>query len=563
MYKNFKVYVNFIFFIIIIFFIASNTIFSAEINLIPNSSVETTTTASVPDNWLQDNWGTKNAQFIYKDEGYQSDKSLYVKVSKWQDGDAKWYFEPVAVQPNTDYVYSDFYKSNVRTSIVAMSLDAEGNPTYFDVSTKVQRSGLVGWRQATYTFRTLPDTKSITIFHLIGRNGWLQIDNANLSLKSGVVIKDFVPNNSVEIVSAIDSNLPNHWLQSSWGTNTPIYEYSNDGHDGTRSVKLTITEYVDGDAKWDYTPQALAAGNDYKFSAWYKTDTNPHVVARYLMNDGTEAFYGMSEPIADGTGWQYYSDVFPVPTGVKGVSVFFFLMNNGTVQVDDYHVVPYNYVGFNQPIVTITFDDGFESNANTVLPILEKYGFKVTYCYATKYLEEQPDQIPNFLKITNAGHEACAHSVNHTDLTLETIEIIDNELSQSKSYIENLTGQIVTDFTSPFSAYNSTVIQEIKKYFTGHRTTDEGYNSKDNLDPYKLKVQNMQINTTLAEFQKWVNKAKADKTWLILVYHFVDEGKDLTQFDTKKADFESQMQWLKTSGVKVMRMDNALAEVQK
>ncbi len=558
----YKYSIGILVFMYILFFNNTNFVFSLSDNIVLNPSVESATVSSAsPDNWLQDTWGNNTPQFIYKNTGHTSNHSLYIKMSGWNTGDAKWYFTPVNVIPDTDYIYSDYYMSNVKTSIVAMSLDAQGTPTYFDVSTVVPASNSV-WKQATYTFRTLPTTKTITIFHLIQKNGWLQTDDYNLSQQTGTVVSSYVPNNSMEIVSPVDSSLPNHWLQSSWGDNTPLYEYANNGHDGSRSVKLTMTNYVSGDAKWDYTPQVLPRSKDYQFTAWYKTDTIPHVVVHYIKNDGTEDFFGLSDPEPIGIDWQQYKGVFSVPQNVKKLSIYFFLSNNGFLQTDNYQITPYQYTGFNRPIVTLSFDDGFESNVNTVLPVLDKYGFKATHCYATTYLEGQPTQISSLLKISKDGQETCDHTVNHYDLTTQSISTIDYELSHSQNFLANTTGQQITDFATPFGSYNLNVIQEIKKYFKSHRTTDEGYNSKDNLNPYKILVQNMQVNTTLAQFQQWVNKAKTDNTWLVFLYHAVDVPGGLDQFDTKKADFDAQMKWLASTGITVKPINQALVEVQ-
>lgn len=62
-----------------------------------------------------------------------------------------------------------------------MSLDASGIPTYIDVATKVNASAN-NWTQFTGTIRTLPTTVSLTVFHIVERNGWLQIDDSYLRL---------------------------------------------------------------------------------------------------------------------------------------------------------------------------------------------------------------------------------------------------------------------------------------------------------------------------------------------------------------------------------------------
>lgn len=377
---------------------------------------------------------------------------------------------------------------------------------------------------------------------------------------AATTVTDFVPNNSVEDVSAIDGTLPEQWVHSGWGTNTPIYQYSTDGRDGSRSVKITMTNYVSGDAEWDYTPQALNRGQDYRFTVWYKTDTLPRVVAHYIKDDGSEDFFGLPDPEPTNTDWQQYSDVFTVPADVKAVSVYMFLSSNGTLQTDDYHITPYKYVGFNRGLLTFTFDDGFEQNITTALPVLNQYGFKTTQCVSTQYVEGVPAQITNMQTFTSGGHEICSHSVTHPFLTQTSTAQVDYELSHAQSFLQSITGQSITDFSSPFGDYNVAVNTEIQKYYKSHRTTDEGFNSKDNLNPYRLRVQNMQNSTTLAQFQSWVNKAKTDQTWLILLYHVVG-SQTPEQFDTNQADFNAQMQWLASSGLAVKRWDQALAEV--
>ena len=118
-------------------------------------------------------------------------------------------------------------------------------------------------------------------------------------------------------------------------------------------------------------------------------------------------------------------------------------------------------------------------------------------------------------------------------------------------------GRSVPNFASPYGDYNQTVNAEIKKLYGSHRTVNEGYNSKDNFDAYRLRVQNIFSTTKASEVQAWVERAKADKTWLILVYHRV--ANDPGTYDSYVADFDAQMAAIKASGVQVKTMAEALA----
>jgi len=533
-----------------------------DANLITNPSLETANTAgTAPVGWSTGNWGTNTASFQYANTGYASNRSAYVSVSGYQSGDAKWYFNPVNVNPNTTYTFSEAYQSSIPTHIVAESIDANNVASYFDVAATVAASP-TNWTLVTYQVPTKATTKQLTIFHVVEANGWLRTDN--FSLTPPAQAPNPVPNYSMEQAST--TTLPVDWVHGKWGTNTPTYQYvTNDGHDGTHSVKLTMASYQSGDAEWDFTPQPLTRGADYRFTAWYKTNTIPHVVAHYIKDDGTEDFFGLPDPEPGtnaATTWQQYSDVFSVPQDVQAVSLYFFLGNNGWVQTDDYHITPYQYTGFNRGLVSLTFDDGFEENITTALPVLDQYGFKATHCFATQYVEGIPQAEQEVKQIAADGQEICAHTVTHPWLTQDTTAQVDYELSHSQQYLQQLTGQQVKDFASPYGDYNASVNTEIQKYFQSHRTTDEGFNSKDNLNVYRLRVQNMQPTTTLAQVQQWVNKAKADHTWLILIYHVISTDQaNMDAFDTYKPDFDAQMAWLAQSGITVERWDQARAEV--
>ncbi len=529
-------------------------------NLILNPSLETANGAGTqPANWLSNKWGTATTTFTYPVAGQEGTKAAKITTTAYTSGDAKWYFADVLVTAGQQYTFSDYYKATVPTQLVVRYTSTTGVLSYDTVATLPVAAA---WQASNATFTPPVGTASVTMFHIIYAVGTLEVDN--FSLTTGTTpppVTNHVPNSSVE-QSAGTPAIPTDWHGENWGTNTPTYEYVNEGYDGTKSVKVTVTNYVDGDAKWAYTPQVLTRGGDYAFSAWYKTNTIPHVVAQYIKDDGSEEFFGMSDPQPNGSGWQQYNGVFSVPSDVQAVSVFFFISNNGWVQTDKYSVTPYTYPTFNRGLVTLTFDDGFEQNITTALPVLNLYGLKATHCNATQYVEGIPAQVTNLQTYVAHGQEICSHTVSHPSLLQATTAQLTYELTHSQTFLKSITGQSVSNFSSPFGEYNAAINTEIAKYYSSHRTTDEGYNSKDNFDAYRLKVQNMQQDTTLAEFQSWVNKAKQDKTWLILVYHVVNTSPSLEQFDTKKVDFDAQMAWLSTAGVTVQRWDQSLAEVK-
>ena len=152
---------------------------SLTANLIANASVETAN-GSLPANWNEGNWGTNTTTFTYMNNNANTGThSLYINMTKHVSGDAKWYFDNVMVQPNQKYTYSDFYKSNIATEIDAQYTDTSGKLSYAYLSAPAASS--TSWTASNVSFTTPANVKSLTIFHVINKVGWLQTDDFSLA----------------------------------------------------------------------------------------------------------------------------------------------------------------------------------------------------------------------------------------------------------------------------------------------------------------------------------------------------------------------------------------------
>jgi peptidoglycan/xylan/chitin deacetylase (PgdA/CDA1 family) len=522
-------------------------------NLFANGSLETAN-GTVPASWTNNKWGTNTASFTYENTGRTGTKSVKTTMTAFTDGDAKWYAEPVNVVAGKTYIYRDYYKSNVVTPVVVAFIDAAGNWTFLE---KPNAPASTDWKQYETSFTVPAGATKATVLHVLNSVGNLTLDDVLLQVAAPST-PETVPNNSLEL----GAPTPTGWSSSKWGNNTATHEHVNEGHTGTKSVKVTMSNYVDGDAKWFFDPiNTLTPGKQYRFTAWYKGTALPHAVALYIDETGKEQYVGLPSPqTVSATTWTKYTDTLTVPANAKWVSVFFFVNQNGWLQTDDYSIADYHPNGFNNALLTLTFDDGHEENATTALPILNQHGLKSTQCYATSFLEGQSQQIiDGALAFHNSGHEICSHTVTHPFLTQQNDTQLNHELQHSQDYLESLIGGPVRNFASPYGDYNAHVNDVIDGIYRSHRTVDEGFNSKDNFNIYRLRVQNILDTTTAAQVQQWIEQAKADKTWLILVYHRVANNPG--PYDSFISDFTAQMQVVKDSGITVKTMNAALDEV--
>ncbi|MDB5167569.1 MAG: hypothetical protein JWN26_714 [Candidatus Saccharibacteria bacterium] len=535
-------------------------------NLIANSSFETAN-GTDPASWNRGGWGTNTATLSYVTGGaHTGNRSIEAKISNYTSGDTKWYATPVAVVPGSTYTYSDYYKSGVPTLIVAALTNTNGVDSYQDLTTAPVATS---WTAYSDTITIPAGIQAITIYHLLNTVGVLDIDDTSLTVTGTVTtppVTNYIPNSSVE---SGNSTGPTGWNKDNWGTNTAAFSYVNgDAHTGSRSTKVTISNYASGDAKWYFAPiTTLTPGSQYKYSVWYKTNTSPSAVATYLDAQGVSHYFDLSILHTGGettsSAWQQYSSTFEVPSDAVALSIFFLINSNGWLQTDDASITPYTPIGFNEPMISLTFDDGWSSIYNYGLPLLQKYGFVSTQYLISGYLNQ-----PSYMTTAQAqafqaaGSEIGSHTVSHPDLTTLTSAQLTSELADSQTTLRQLFGSsVAADFASPYGSYNDTVIAAIQQYYQSHRSVNEGYNTKDNFDPYDILVQNITTSTTPADVADWVANASAENAWLVIVYHNVNPTGVFDDYTVSTANLDAELQIVKNSGIPVKTTNQALTEI--
>lgn len=389
---------------------------------------------------------------------------------------------------------------------------------------------------------------------LIENINTINIDNNNIGTQ-------YIENCSVEETDKTDVCRPENWSYNHWGNNKAKFTYLDEGRFGNHSLKIEVSDYIDGDAKWVFKPVRLSSG-EYIFSNYYRSDVDTKVIVSVTIDDGSIEYIDLPIALAS-ESWAKYEECFEISEHGDAATVYHLLSQDGYLITDDYQIKPYDYEGFNQGMVTITFDDGWEQNTQTALPIMQKYGFKSNQFYATDYIENSWVSNPKELiqKFIDDGHEIGSHSITHPYLTTLSKEEVNYELKESKSFLENYLNINIEYFATPYGDYNGSVKENIMQHYNVHRTAiDFGFNSKDNFDLSRLKSMSVLATTTASDIEKWVKKAKEENLWLILLYHRVADDPNI--YDTTPEMFEKHMQVIKEADLKVVTFSEAISEIE-
>lgn len=108
----------------------------------------------------------------------------------------------------------------------------------------------------------------------------------------------------------------------------------------------------------------------------------------------------------------------------------------------------------------LTFDDGYISNFDIVLPLL-----KQTDCTAIFFIITEKIDTPGYLswsqvrELHNAGMTIGSHSVSHSDMRCLSLAKQREELLLSRLCIEDRLGAAVTSFSFPFGRFNNGLVK--------------------------------------------------------------------------------------------------------
>lgn len=528
----------------------------ASANLIANPSFETVSASGLPESWSQGGYGSNTAVFVYPDQNaYIGQNAATVEITQYFDGDAKWYFDPVAVTPGT-YQFSDHYRSDISTYLVARYTSPTGAFSYFDLAT-LQPSA--GWTNASVSFTVPSDAAQMTIFHLISGKGYLSIDDLSLTAyvlpelpqPPAPTASNLILNPSFEYADG--TGMPTGWFQGNWGFNQSSFAYPAQGYDGGKAAKVEIFSYSDGDAKWYFSPISAKANYRYVFSDYYQSSAQSVVEAYIKMTDNTGQYIRLGTlPAAE--NWTKFTANFSVPANASSIIVYHFIETVGWLTVDEYVLAENGNAGLAKGMVSLDFDDGWLSAYKLGLPIFNNAGFKTTQNIFTNGFNDPANYVTvNQVKIMQSrGNEIGCHSASHADLAAITDPaVLANEIGGARAILASKGIQTNT-FAYPYGSYNSTVQAAVKSAgFASARSSDTGYNTKD-ANKYALMIQSVENTTTISQVKAWINSAKKNKTWLILLFHEVATNTSGRQYSVTPNMLKQIAAYLKTQQVPVV-----------
>jgi hypothetical protein len=543
---------------------------SAE-NLLSGGSFDDYGPNGVPTGWQLRNSGVMDMETAHP-QGYVGGQALTIKISDYKSGDAELVSPNVPLQKSADYLFKGFYRSNATFDLLARF-------TYADGSSNLQMVRTFGQSDSSWT--TLSDAfdtgamhaQSVQFVYRFYGSGSIELDDTYLETNNEIALPAEVTtqNNLFSNTEFVDMHgtMPRSWLAYHSGENTAKFALAGTGM-ANPYLHLETSEFRSGEAKWQQAPLTADPLHRYGFGVRYRSSEPAYVVVEYVLADGNRKFDTIAT-LHPADEWTDIHADFQAPSDAATMFASVILRSNGTLDTSNYllnDITKSGPIAWQRPLVSLTFDDGDESAYQNGLPILRQYKLPATF-----YVNPATVDTPNFmatsqlLDLKKQGSEIASQGYDNVDLTTVNANRLSSELKESRDYLNRTFSQHTTDFASPFGAVDAQTLPVIKSVYSSQRGNVDGVNTRQNFDPYNLRVLYIGSETSLHSVQSDITEAQSENGWLILVYHQV--GSETTSQEESGrntnlsiANFTSQIKAIAQSDITVLPVNAALREVE-
>jgi peptidoglycan/xylan/chitin deacetylase (PgdA/CDA1 family) len=346
--------------------------------------------------------------------------------------------------------------------------------------------------------------------------------------------------------------------------NTPIarYSYRQDPSDHFAYLHINTTKNTpkgDIPAAWLMKPVAVAPEKTYVYSFYYRSNVPVHVAAEYTA--GNKQHYQKVTTLDPSKAWQQFTAHF---SNTVSTANFRMDINNtakGYVDTRDFNIHEIAPASLGKGMVSVTFDDGWQSAADKAAPLFEKYHIKTTQYIISDVAARGVSGYMNYgtiRRLREAGNEIGSHTLNHCNQTLLSSSDLTNNATKSKQMLEKEKLGPIKSFAYPLGRYNKKTQAAYEKTYPLIRSSDFGYNDRY-FDETNIHSIGVLSTTSDKEFRSWLDYAKTHKVWVVLAYHKVGGS---GTYNLTASKLESQLKMIKSSGLDIKLLSKAANSIR-
>jgi peptidoglycan/xylan/chitin deacetylase (PgdA/CDA1 family) len=230
--------------------------------------------------------------------------------------------------------------------------------------------------------------------------------------------------------------------------------------------------------------------------------------------------------------------------------------------------------GGDKAAVSLTYDDGLDSQIDRVIPALDALGFRATF-FLTGYNIQW--RLKDWAKIAAAGHEIGDHTMNHPCALsgYSAARFQREEIAPTQTLLASEDGEIRPRLyaypcgyiglgAGPPRERHARYLDLVRQTFAAARTTVGPPN-----DPYRVPAEPYRLHAFEPTYEadnvraafRYLNQAMASGAWAILVFHDVLPAVK-SEGDTSVATHQRILEWIKSQPLWVSPMGEALDYIE-
>jgi len=362
--------------------------------------------------------------------------------------------------------------------------------------------------------------------------------------QGGTAGENLIANSALEHPQPKDIKKPYGWQNGHWGENHADFKYlETGGINNSRAVKIWISSYRGGDAKWYFDYIKVRGGQRYRFSDWYKSDANTTVA---LCTDTENLILNLMVPPA--ANWSKTETTFTMPLDATRATVFHLLSANGNLTTDNYNFAPVGFEetdrSFRAPLVSLIFIGGDPQKywAATKTIGMKPYYWKATFYVRPVFALDDGKYSPNGLMIDRIGWFGNEIALDISANDPDRAQKMGTALAIAKTRWQ-VTGSIAFPPEVQNFSENSLNLSD----FTSGLGLENGVNLPSGFDRYGLmSINGDKLDTD--DFKKTMDQAIKNKAWLIIRYRGVPP--------------KDHLDWLLANNIDPLPICEALEEIK-
>lgn len=307
---------------------------------------------------------------------------------------------------------------------------------------------------------------------------------------------------------------------------------------------------------WIPNSVAVTPKRAYAYGFEYRSNVPVQVAIEYTVDGNNDTNQTSVVTLNPSTVWQAFTAHIDNTNNITSFRIIVTGASPGQTDTRAFKVHQIPDAKLPKGIVSVTFDDGWQSVNTEATDLLKQYGIRSTQYVVSSVADLNVEgymDITTLKRLKDAGHEIGSHSLTHCNQTLLSPTSMSDNASFSKEVLESRGLGPIKSFAYPLGQYNQATQDIFTKQYPLIRTSDFGYNDRY-FDETNIRSMGIVETTSEIEFKAWLDYAREHRVWLVLVYHRINES---GEYNVTTQQLDKQLKMVSESDLLVLPMSEA------